>query len=72
MNIIVEDLCTSVVLRGAYGRKYLTKKSAIADWDAGLDFKITGGGYCSVRDVKLLTDSYSVLLIETDQGVVRL
>jgi len=55
-------------VRGAYGRK-----SAIADWEAGKDFKIVGGPYCSKRDlaamakegytwVKILSDDHATAL----------
>ncbi len=72
MNTTAGDIYAPVLLRAAYGRKYQTKKSAIHDWESGLDFKISGGGYCSIRDVKLLQDNYTELLIQTDQGIVRL
>lgn len=38
--------CRGLELKGAYGRE-----TSMADWEAGKDFKITGGPYCSVRDV---------------------
>lgn len=33
-------------LKGAYGRE-----TSMDDWRAGKDFKITGGPYCSNRDI---------------------
>jgi hypothetical protein len=44
------------VLQGAYGRRYTSWIKANADWYAGLDFKIEGGPYCSIRDAKSLKD----------------
>lgn len=35
----------------AYGRDYKSKAAAIADWQAGKDFRIMPSGqYCSIRD----------------------
>ena len=42
----------SIVLRPAYGRKYATAQEAIKDWEAGKDFKMFNGRYCSIRDKK--------------------
>jgi hypothetical protein len=39
-----------VVLTGAYGRLYRDAKSALIDYQAGKDFRILGGPYCSIRD----------------------
>lgn len=38
----------------AYGRSYKSKKEAEAHWNAGKDFKIFGGPYCSIRDMNHL------------------
>lgn len=48
---ISKDECTEevLVLRGAYGRQ-----ATQADWEAGKDFKIVNGPYCSKRDVQLM------------------
>ena len=43
----------------AYGRIYTTPASALKDWQAGKDFQILGGPYCSIRDLEALT-SYGV------------
>lgn len=46
----------------AYGRTYASRKAALADWEAGKDFKPTGlaaqqcGTYCSVRNAQALRD----------------
>lgn len=36
---------------GAYGRE-----ATVADWNAGKDFQIVNGPYCSIRDLKLMRD----------------
>ena len=36
----------------AYGRKYNHLIDMQKDWDDGKDFKIEGGPYCSIRDIK--------------------
>lgn len=47
---------TSIVVKGAYGRDYKNKSSAVQDWRSGLDFFILKendrpmGTYCSNRD----------------------
>ena len=56
-----------VILRPAYGRKYKTKKEMLDDWDGGKDFKILGGPYCSIRDLKSLLDDFR--LIEIQYGI---
>ena len=39
-----------LVLNGAYGRRYESAEDAIKDYEAGKDFKISAGPYCSIRD----------------------
>lgn len=41
-----------LMVRPAYGRRYLTNEAMRADWDSGKDFQISlGGPYISCRDV---------------------
>ena len=40
-------ICTLI---GAYGRQDKNEESAKADWEAGKDFRVVNGSYCSVRD----------------------
>ena len=42
---------------GAYGRDYSSGFTAEADWDAGRDFKVCGGSYCSKRDLGTFRDA---------------
>ena len=44
----------TVTLIPAYGRKYNNRAEALKDWHGGLDFKIAGGPYCSIRDIERL------------------
>ena len=55
----------------AYGRQYKTSEQAKADWNAGKDFKIVGGPYLSIRDVKYLKDTYSSVWLDLITLVVR-
>lgn len=45
----------SVTLVPAYGRDYKSKATLLADWTAGLDFRMSdykyGGSYTSIRDL---------------------
>jgi len=50
-----------ITLCGAYGRA-----TEMADWDAGKDFKIIGGPYCSNRDVELMKAHGIELLVFVD------
>lgn len=44
-------------LRGAYGRQTL-----LADWNAGKDFQIVNGPYCSIRDLETIkADGYKFI-----------
>lgn len=42
-----------ILIVGAYGRKYISLDEAKADWEAGKDFRIVHGPYCSIRDTEL-------------------
>lgn len=67
----LQSVTSQIVLRGAYGRQYETKKQAIGDWELGKDFRIKGGPYCSIRDLEYLVDTSSGIYIETKQGYAR-
>ena len=60
---------TQITLLPAYGRKYESKESALKDWNAGKDFKILGGPYCSIRDIKHL--SATSIWIDSITEIVR-
>lgn len=45
-----------IVVIGAYGRDYKDMFEPAKDWNAGKDFKICGGPYCSKADSQTLID----------------
>lgn len=50
----------TLYLQAAYGRYYHTVDQALQDWISGKDFLITGGPYCSIRDMQLfLKEGYT-------------
>lgn len=53
-------------LRGAYGRE-----TKMEDWRSGKDFKITGGLYCSNRDLEeIKKEGFDVLEFVDRQGTL--
>lgn len=56
------------ILIPAYGRKYATQLAATADWKEGLDFRIEGGPYCSIRDIDALKRNYGTISIRFKAG----
>ena len=46
-----------MVITAAYGRFYQTETEVMEDWGDGLDFKIVGGPYMSIRDKVNIMDS---------------
>lgn len=47
-------LVYGLILLPAYGRNYQSPEACKADWEAGKDFLIMDGPYCSVRDAKAM------------------
>lgn len=47
---------STLLIAPAYGRQYRSHAEARAAWDAGKDFKIVGGPYCSIRDTKTMLE----------------
>ncbi len=43
-----------LLLLPAYNRRYKTAEEVLADWNAGKDFKVRNGPYCSIRDLPVL------------------
>jgi hypothetical protein len=56
----------TIELVPAYGRKYNSQSEALADWEAGKDFKIYGGPYTSIRDESQLLEEYNFIDIYWD------
>lgn len=55
-------MLNSLILKGAYGRKYATKALMIADWKTGKDFKIENGQYISIREIKYVSPLDTIYL----------
>lgn len=47
---------------------YENKDKAVKAWNAGKDFKIRGGPYCSIRDKEILLKKYDSIYIEYNVG----
>ncbi len=59
----LRQVSSPMTLIPAYGRKGRTPEAMLADWNAGKDFKIFGGPYCSIRDFpQLQAEASSVRL----------
>lgn len=57
-----------ILIVGAYGRKYDTLDAAKIDWEAGKDFKILKGPYCSIRDTAAFEAmGHAVVLLAGDK-----
>jgi hypothetical protein len=54
-------MLNQIHVMGAYGRQYATIEAAQKDWNAGKDFKIYSGPYCSKRDFHVLDTVYVIL-----------
>ena len=56
----------------AYGRVYATAEAMLADWNAGKDFQISFGPYCSIRDMDLIITQYrncDIMLLDPETYV---
>lgn len=59
----------NLILMPAYGRRYKTNDQALADWNAGKDFRVVGGSsYCSIRDVSHMARIHNNVILHSDQG----
>jgi len=59
----------NLILMPAYGRRYESNDEAMADWKAGKDFRIIGGGpYTSIRDAERLARMHNNVILHTDVG----
>ena len=60
----------------AYGRDYKSKKAALADWQAGKDFRIVGyrseggGTYVSIRDRATIEGSIQIRYYKLQRVVI--
>jgi len=51
-----------LILVPAYGRSYSNEAEALIDWNAGKDFKIEGGPYCSQDDLDSMKENISKII----------
>jgi hypothetical protein len=58
-----------ITLIGAYGRTYAETSKAALDWQAGKDFKIVNGPYCSIRDISHLKRLNDEVVIRCNTGI---
>ena len=65
MNAL-QQVSGETVLVPAYGKTYKTDEQLIGAWNAGKDFQLSNGQYCSIRDSKYLKDTSSRVLITKD------
>lgn len=65
MNSLTQ-VSSQVVLLPAYGKKYACDADMLADWQAGKDFKVFFGHYCSIRDINSLHNGASRVLLTQD------
>lgn len=52
-----------LILFPAYGKTYATEEAMRIDWVSGVDFKIKGGPYTSIRDLDKLSEDASSIWI---------
>lgn len=64
-------MLNSVILTGAYGRKYATPEAAMKDWQDGKDFRLEGSStYCSIRDSQYFQRDMSLIGIRLTNGQI--
>ncbi len=50
-----------MILIPAYGRRYFSIEEALEQWKSGVDFRIFGGPYCSIRDLENMKKDFSII-----------
>ena len=68
----LRQVTAPLFLTAAYGRKYASREQAVADWQAGKDFKIDNGPYCSIRDIELMRKEFCNIYIIYEMGSVKI
>ncbi len=62
-------MLNGLVITGAYGRTYRSAELALADWNAGKDFRVKGmQTYCSIRDSQYFIRDLVVVHISLTNG----
>ena len=63
-------MLNSMILVPAYGRTYATAEQALADWNAGKDFRLLGHScYTSIRDLPQLQAQLCTVYIKISARV---
>jgi hypothetical protein len=71
-QMAVEQLLDNLYLVPAPWRKWMqTRAEIISDWQAGKDFRIESGPYCSIRDIEYLRSSYNRVYILHSHGIIE-
>jgi hypothetical protein len=71
-QMAVEQLLDNLYLVPAPWRRWMqTREEIIEDWQAGKDFRIESGPYCSIRDIEHLRSSYNRVYIIHSRGSIE-
>lgn len=65
-------LGSALILFPAYGRMYDDHASMRKDWEAGKDFRVFAGPYCSIRDIERLKQDASSVYITDPRSRVQI
>ena len=52
-----------MIIKPAYGRQYKSHAQCLKDWNAGKDFKLVNGPYCSIRDLEYMQADFDTIEI---------
>lgn len=61
MMTALQSVSSPLILVPAYGKTYATKEAMLADWQKGIDFRVVGDGYASIRDIEALRQQSSTV-----------
>jgi hypothetical protein len=67
----IAQVTSPMFLLPAYGRKYASRQDAVKAWQAGKDFQIYNGPYCSIRDIDTMRTMASSVFIQYESGTVE-
>ena len=70
-NQVFRQVTSSLTLHAAYDRIYNNKDALLKDWNAGKDFMMPNGQYCSIRDIESLKRDASTVWIDNILLAVR-
>ena len=67
----LNQVSSPVFLLPAYGRRYTSRQQALSAWQAGKDFQIYNGPYCSIRDIDALKQMSSGVYLQYEMGTIE-